>query len=122
MKHIKLIVSGTLCLLMASCGHQVTASGTPISASQTKTIHLVCDRELDSQEVHNAVKKELTNSGFRVINLEDNTSAQPSGTTLHYRDEWGWDLVTLIRELDIKVVDNNRNTTLSTAHYTQLST
>jgi len=122
MKFIKLLLTLSVSLLLFSCGNQVTTSGSPISALKTNSIYLVCDRELDSQEVHNSIKRELQSSGLRVIDLRDKKNPQVSGLILHYEDTWGWDLVTLIRDLDVRIIDGKTNRVISKAHYKQKAT
>lgn len=122
MKYIKLLLILLLSSWLVSCGHNVTASGVAIPKGKGKKIHLVCDRELDSAEVHDAVKNELHQSGYQVVDHQSKPPANVDGVILHYHDVWSWDMVTLIRTLDVKIVDGRSKYTISQAHYLQKAT
>lgn len=122
MNSIKLLSCCLLSFFIVSCGNQIEVTGRPIPSSTVNTVHLVCDHELDGLEVHNAVKNELKKSGYRVVDLKSNQHSKVNGPVLHYNDVWGWDMVTLIRSLDVKIVDGKSGYIISQAHYKQLGT
>ena len=118
MKHIILIL---LSAFLISCGHNVKTSGVPIPRD-TSTVYLVSENKLDSTEIHNAVANELRRSNYNVVDLKDDTSRKVNGTIVKYYDVWGWDLVMLIRSMDIKVIEGRTGKTLSTTSYQQKAT
>ena len=120
MKYLAFSLSLLTSLLLISCGHQVKTSGIPIP-SNTSTVYLVSEHKLDSPEVHPAVANQLRRS-YRVIDLKDNSRRKVNGTVVQYNDVWGWDLVTLIRSMDIKVKEGRTGKTLSTTTYQQQAT
>jgi len=119
MKHFALLILSSLFLI--SCGHQIKSTGIPIP-SNTSTVYLVSEHELDSLEVHHAVANELRKSHYKVVDLKDNTSKKVNGTIVQYNDVWGWDLVTLIRSMDVTIKEGNSGKTLSTTRYFQKAT
>ena len=115
---MKYITSLLLSAFLVSCGHNVKTSGLPIPKN-TSTVYLVSDKKLDSQEVHKAMVNELRRSNYKVIDLQDNTSKKVNGVVMHYNDVWGWDMVMLIRSMDIQVKEGKTGKTLSTTSYLQ---
>ena len=118
MKYIVLLLLSTF---LISCGHDVTSTGSPVS-SQSSTVYLVSDRKLEGQEVHQAIASELGRMHYKVIDLKDDKARKVNGLVVHYHDVWGWDLVMLIRSMDIRIVDGQTGKTLSTTSYKQKAT
>ena len=115
---IKLSFLATTSLLFVSCGHSIKTSGNPIP-HEVKKVYLVSDRSLDSDEVHNEIKKQLQKSQYDVVDLRDNKHEKVNGVVVHYNDIWGWDMSMLIRDLNINIMHGESNRKISSTVYHQ---
>lgn len=87
------------------------SGGLGVIGAGSRTVHLASDRELDDWEIHNAIT--------RVIDRGDDKFTQADGLILRYHDDWSFDIVMFLCELQIRISDRSTGEVLATSSWSQ---